>query len=103
MIHTGKHKVIQVVDTSCPGNTAHSVGVDEIPAVTDPCHPQTTQDTTSAQGGLDCVDNNVRTDADSSQPAKMTDRMHCALSTQLFFSSIFFKNILINFLLKSES
>ena len=77
MIKTGKHKVIQVVDTSCQGDTAHSVGTDVIPAETDPCHPQTTQDSTSTQESLDCVDNNVKKEEESSLPAMMTDGMPC--------------------------
>ena len=53
------------------------MGIDVIPAVTDPCHSQTTQDSTSTQEGLDCVDNNVKKEDESSLPAKMTDGMPC--------------------------
>ena len=74
---SGKHNEIQVIDISCQGDTAHSVGSNVIPAVTDPGHTQTDEDSSNAQEDLVCVDNNVKDEVGTSTPAKMTDEMTC--------------------------
>ena len=72
---TGKDKVFQVIDTSFLGNTAHSEG--DIPAVTDPCHAQTTQDITNTQGSPDKMSNSMVNDVGTSLSARMTRGERC--------------------------